>query len=139
MEQSAAWQRRVTHAKMRAHHTGGLLLIRRSAAFLLVLVFATTLAAPLVASARDGCARCGAEMKCCRAPAAGQGGCALSRACCSDSDRLTAPRGAETSTAAVASVAIRPPAQAQPVVAARHVAPSDHLTTPRDPPPRTSP
>ena len=123
MEQSAAWQRRVTHAKMRAHHTGGLLLIRRSAAFLLVLVFATTLAAPLVA----------------RAPAAGQGGCALSRACCSDSDRLTAPRGAETSTAAVASVAIRPPAQAQPVVAARHVAPSDHLTTPRDPPPRTSP
>jgi len=112
---------------------------RRFAAFLLVLALAAALAAPLVASARDGCARCGAAMKCCRAPGQGQNGCALSRACCSDSDRFTAPRGAEASTAAVASVAIRPPAAAQPVVSARPVAPSDRLTTPPDPPPRTSP
>jgi len=106
----------------------------------LALAFVSALAAPLLASARDGCARCGAAMKCCRAPAAGQERCGLSRACCSgaDSDRLTAPRGAESSTAALVAVELQAPSPSRVPVFACHVVPPDHRSTPPDPPPRLS-
>src|SRR5213593_4780292 len=125
---------------MPALHREGQPVLRRCAALVLALAFAAALAAPLLASARDGCARCGAAMKCCRAPAAGQERCGLSRACCSgaDSDRLTVPRGAESSTAALAPIVLRPQVAERPVVAARTLLPSEHRSTPPDPPPRPS-
>src|SRR6266571_5851564 len=116
---------------MPALHLEGRHVLRRCAAFVLALAFASALAGPLLASARGGCARCGAAMRCCRAPAAGQERCALSRACCSgaDSDRLTAPRGGESSTAALAPIELQAPSPSRAPVAARHLVPPDRRST----------
>src|SRR5881296_3069707 len=54
---------------------------RRWAALVLAVALASPLLAPLVASARAGCARCAGAARCCCAPAQGAGGCRLARPC----------------------------------------------------------
>src|SRR5206468_4807108 len=67
---------------------------RRWAAFVLTLAFAGPLAAPLVAKARAGCARCAGAARCCCAPSRGAGGCGLARPCgpASGSEGVAAPQ-----------------------------------------------
>src|SRR5206468_9779193 len=113
---------------------------RRWAAFVLTLAFAGPLAAPLVAKARAGCARCAGAARCCCAPSRGTGGCALARPCgpASGGDGVMAPQGLVKALPEAPVTSLVPPAPSPATRADSPFAPADLPAVPPDPPPEAS-
>src|SRR3989442_923102 len=109
---------------------------RRCAAFLLMLAFAGPLAAPLVATVRDGCARCAGAARCCCAPSRRPGGCGLARPCgpASGGEGVTAPKDLETALPESTITTRVPPAPPRTVRADSPLEPADLPPVPPDPP-----
>ena len=112
---------------------------RRWAAVVLALSFAGPLAAPLVASAPAGCARCAGAARCCCASERGPGGCRLVRPCGPAwGGEGLAPQILQGALPEDRVAARVPPAPLLGVRADSPIEPADLPPVPPDPPPRTS-
>src|SRR2546426_240045 len=114
------------------------LMKRRWGAFFLTLAFAGPLAAPLVATVRDGCGRCAGAARCCCAPSRRPGGCGLARPCApaAGSEGVTAPHELERALPESPVTTRMPPAPPQTVRADSPFEPAELPPVPPDPPPR---
>ena len=110
---------------------------RRWAALVLAVALASPLAAPLVASARAGCARCAGAARCCCAPSRGTGGCGLARPCgpASGGEGVMAQQDLEKALPEAPITALVPPAPQPTVRADCPFEPADLPAVPPDPPP----
>ena len=113
---------------------------RRWAALVLAVALASPLLAPLVASARAGCALCAGAARCCCAPAQGAGGCRLARPCgpVSGGEGVMAPLDLQKGLPEAPLTPLVPPSSPPTVRSDSPFEPVDLPAVPPDPPPRTS-